>query len=157
MRKMNSTFYHELADVRSQYGETEYHRDQIIPAVIGLLRKHAVKDADLMRDAANAILDNAEKAEDSDKQDGLFPYDAQIALGERRRIKRGRLNSEQLWRRKRVIDHNKRAQDRAWGDETGWIETAMEALHGHDLATVVQDVLPEPIPKGGEHGLHTGA
>jgi len=36
----------------------------------------------------------------------LFPYSAQIALGGRNRIKRGKANFEQLWRRKRVIDKN---------------------------------------------------
>lgn len=150
------TFYKEIADIRSAYGNTEYDRDQILPAVIGLLRKHEVRDADLMRDAANAILDNAEKAED-EATPGLFPYDAQVALGERRRIKRGRLNNEQLWRRKRVIDHNKKSQDRAWGNETDWLETAMDALKGHDASTTVQDVLPSPIMAAKSDAQHTRA
>lgn len=156
MRRMNMTFYKEIADIRSAYGNTEYDRDQILPAVIGLLRRHEVRDADLMRDAANAILDNAEKAED-EATPGLFPYDAQVALGERRRIKRGRLNNEQLWRRKRVIDHNKKSQDRAWGNETDWLETAMDALKGYDASTVVQDVLPSPIMAGKSDAQHTRA
>lgn len=145
MKRMSMAFYKDIDDLRSAYGETEYDRNQILPAVVGLLRKHAVNDADLMRDAANSILDNLEKAEDAGSQGGLFPYEAQVALGERHRIKRGRLNAEQLWRRKRIIDHNKRSQDMAWGKESGWIEDAMDALKGHDPSTTVRDVIPEIV------------
>lgn len=141
--RMNQAFYKAIDELRSKYGETEYDRDQIIPAVMGLLREHQVDDADLMRDAANAILDKIEKQEDASKQSDFFPYDKQVALGERHRIRRGRLNTEQLYRRKRVIDVNKMGQDRAWANETDWLGNALDALRGHDLSTTVQDVLPE--------------
>lgn len=146
MKRMRPAFYKAVADLRAAFGDTEYDRDQLLPGVIGLLREHGVHDADLMKDASNAILDNIEKHEDAASQGNLFPYEAQVALGERHRIKRGKLNTEQLWRRKRIIDHNKRSQDKAWGNESTWIEDAMDALQGHDPATTVSDVLPEVVP-----------
>jgi hypothetical protein len=162
MRKLDSTFYRELDELRSHLGNTEYNRDQSLPAVIGLMRKYEVRDSDLMRDAANGILDNIEKAEDKaaqvDAKSGqlnLFPYATQIALGGRNRIKRGWANFEQLWRRKRVIDKNKRDQDRAWGAESSWLDDKMELLKGHDSATTVRDVAPEPVPSstGAKSGI----
>jgi hypothetical protein len=95
MRKMPNAFYADLATVRDQFGRSEYDRDQILPAVMGLLRKHQVQDGDLLRDAANGILDNAEKADDK-AGEVMFDFGAHVALGERKRIRRGRMNPEQV-------------------------------------------------------------
>jgi hypothetical protein len=139
MRRLPTKFYAELHQVRSQFGECEYDRDQTLPSVMDLLRKSSVNEGDLLRDAANAILDNAEKADDS--ATGLFDFGVDVALGERRRIRRGRMNVEQCRRRKRLIDHNKVAQDQAWAKETDWLNTAMDHLDQRPLTTVVEDVM----------------
>jgi hypothetical protein len=144
MRRLATAFYADLKHLRDQYGEHEYHRDQILPSVIALLDKH-MGDAGnaLKNDAANAILDNAEASEDSTDQADFFNYEAQTALGNKMRIKRKRMNREQLARRKRIIDHNKIAQDRSWAAESTWINQGLDALEGHSLDTVREDVIDE--------------
>lgn len=141
MRRMTSRFYAELAEARAKFGLTEYNRNQILPAVMSLLVKHNVNESELLRDAANAMLDNAEKADDA--QPGIFDFGVDVALGERNRIRRGRMNIEQVRRRKRLIDHNKVSQDVAWAQETGWLNTAADRLEGQTLSTVVEDVMQQ--------------
>lgn len=146
MRKLPSGFYADLEKLRSDKGEREYRRDEILPSVIALFHEHYKGDPGeaLLRDWANSVLDAAEAAEDK-AQDDLFPHQAQIALGGpgRPRIKRGRINLDQALRRKRVIDKNKIAQDRAWANETHWLDDTLDALRGHAPDIVREDVLNE--------------
>lgn len=140
--RMPNAFYADLRAVRNQYGRTEYDREQILPAVIGLLHKHKIKDGDVLRHAAIEVLDNVEKADDQGDLNGeLFNLESHIALGERKRIRRGSMNTEQIRRRKRVIDHNKVSQDAAWAKETRWLNQVSDLLEGRSLSTVVEDVL----------------
>jgi hypothetical protein len=147
MRKLPSGFYADLALLRARKGKQEYKRDDILPDVIGLFHQHYTNgnpaDA-LLRDWANSILDSAEAFEDK-AEDGLFPHQAQIALGGpgRPRINRGRINLVQALRRKRVIDKNKIAQDRAWANETHWLDDTLDALRDHAPTVVREDVLNE--------------
>jgi|SRR5882672_174692 len=156
MRRLNRQFYAELEDVRDQFGRTEYERGQILPAVIGLLRSHLDDENELWRDAATGILDSVEKAEDAidPRQEELFNLHAHIALGDGRRIKRGRMNTEQCRRRKRVIDNNKVAQDQSWARETGWLNTQIDKLEGRPLETVIEDVMPPASVKTGTSAAH---
>lgn len=140
MKRLSNKFYKELSDVRSRFGETEYSRDQIVPAVVGLLRKHEVQDGELLRDAANSILDRVERENDDRAEKGLFDDDEHVKLGDANRIKRKRMNMEQMRRRKRVIDHNKKYQDRAWAAETDWIDSGMTMLEGFPPETTLEDV-----------------
>lgn len=146
MRKTNA-FYKDLHAVRSKWGEKEYARSDILPDVVQLFVKHKVDHDSLLWDAANETLNSVEKGEDKndDLGPGLFPYDAHVALGEGCRIKRGRMNVDQLTRRKRVIDDNKAKQDIAWQRETRWLNDRQDALDGHARDTVVEDVLPEGV------------
>jgi hypothetical protein len=144
MKRLPSEFYREIDALRSAMGESEYNRDQILPAVIGLIEKHRTDTkTHLLRDAANAILDNIEAAEDKQRQPGLFAYDAQVALGDRQRIKRGRMDRDQHLRRKRVIDQNKIAQDQAWAEETNWINRGIDALEKLPTGTVREAAISE--------------
>jgi hypothetical protein len=135
-----------LALLRDKKGEQEYRRDEILPDVIALFHRHYTEDpaAALLRDWANSVLDTAEAVEDK-AHDDLFLHQAQIALGGpgRPRIKRGRINLDQAFRRKRVIDKNKIAQDRAWANETHWLDDTLDALRGHAPDVVREDVLNE--------------
>jgi hypothetical protein len=147
MRKLPSGFYADLALLRNKKGEQEYRRDEILPDVVALFHKHYTREdpaAALLRDWANSVLDTAEAVEDK-AQDDLFPHQAQVALGGpgRPRIKRGRINLDQAFRRKRVIDTNKIAQDRSWANETHWLGNTIDALRGHAPNVVREDVLHE--------------
>lgn len=148
MRKLPSGFYADLQLLRDTKGEHEYRRDEILEDVIALFHRHYSNGdpaAALLRDWANAVLDTAEAIEDKKAQDDLFPHQAQIALGGpgRPRIKRGRVNLDQAFRRKRVIDKNKIAQDRGWANETHWLSDTIDALRGHSPDVVREDVLHE--------------
>jgi hypothetical protein len=146
--KLPSEFYKDVADLRSGYGLKEYHRDEIRPAVEVLIDKH-LKDA--KRDAAaimkshlaDSILDGMERQDDQAANGELFPHDAHVALGDKKRIRRGRMTVEHMERRKRVIDQNKIAQDRAWANETAWLMRGLKALDGHSPNTVLEEVIDE--------------
>jgi len=142
MRKLHSDFYKKLSDLRSLYGESEYSRNDILPAVMALISEFLKDGKELLRDAAIAILDSAEKTEDQSKE-GLFPYDGQVALGGTRRIKRGAMNKEQHRRRKLVIDSNLSAVHHAWSSETQWLNIGQEALKDLPDDTRRSDVLDE--------------
>jgi hypothetical protein len=142
MKKLPNAFYKDLHDLRAKHGLQEYDRDVLLPATEELLRKYEVNAASLLRDAANAQLDNAEKADDR-AAEGLFPLDGQVALGERRRINRGRMGLGQLYRRKVVIDTNLSGQHHSWNNETRWINMMIAALADKALDVVVEDVAPE--------------
>ena len=109
---------------------------------MALIRKYLDDGKALLKDAANSILDSAEKADDH-SVGGMFPHFAHVALGERRRIKRGAMNLGQVNRRKRVIDHNKASQDTAWISETKWLNDSADALEGMPPETKVSDVLQD--------------
>lgn len=153
MRRLRNAFYADLAGLRDTFGEQEYKRDDIIPAVVALIREHNKNDPTdlLLRDWANAVLDSAESKEDRRLQEeaigqvSLFPHDAHIALGGvgRPRIKRGRINLDQAIRRKRVVDENHAAQNRGWDNETKWLNETIEALRGHSAHVTRGDVLKE--------------
>jgi hypothetical protein len=138
MKRMKSAFYRDVDGLRAEFGKTEYHRDQLLPQVMVLLTKHGVERDDLLREAANGILDHVEKAEDG-ATPGLFDFDTQIALGEKKRIRRGYMNGEQIMRRKRIIDGNKMAQDEAWRDETLWLNEWGDKLVGFPGDTRIID------------------
>jgi hypothetical protein len=142
MMRLPSKFYKELQELRSKYGHQEYDRDELLPAAMALLIKYDVDQEALLRDEANMLLDRAEKAEDK-AGEGLFPYDAQTALGEKRRINRGRMALGQLYRRKIVIDTNLAGQQLSWGNETHWLNERIIALSDHPPGAVVEDVVPE--------------
>jgi hypothetical protein len=154
MKRMKTEFYRDVQAVRDEYGQTEYTRKDIVPNVVALLKKHSAQEDAAWVDVANGILDHIETAEDKRKQSDLFSYGAHVALGGTRRIKRGRMNDEQLRRRKRVIDQNKRNQDDAWASESDWIWDRQSLLQGRPPETVVEDIMtedgrpvvPEPEP-----------
>src|SRR5262245_20491745 len=103
MRRLTNDFYRKVHALRDAIGDTEYDRDEklLIP-VMNLLRDVG-RDNEMLRDAANDILNNIEKSEDESIQGSLFNYDAHIALGKKHRIKRGSMNIEQHYRRLRLI------------------------------------------------------
>jgi hypothetical protein len=143
MRRLPSDFYRRLDEIREVFGENEYSRDDIRPTVIELIRECVPPgDNDLYKDAADEKLDAAEKSDDN-ASTGFFPYLAHVALGEKKRIRRGRMNREQMMRRKRMLDEIKRAQDIGWANETNWLNTGIDALEGYPSTTVREDVLRE--------------
>jgi hypothetical protein len=156
MRRMRSAFYRDVDAVRSGVGTTEYHRDTILPTVMELLVTHGVHQDELLREAANAILDHIEKSED-EQSPGLFDYDSQIALGDKRRIRRGYMNSEQIMRRKRIIDNNKMAQDVAWRQETVWLNEKTDRLVGFPSDTRIIDVDAAEAAAAAAGAAHAGA
>jgi hypothetical protein len=144
MRKLPNEFYRRLKTLRDEYGQREYDRDDLRDEVVELLKVFVPPaDNELYKDAADEKLNSAEKAEDNPEQPGLFPYDAHVALGEKKRIKRSRMNFEQHLRRKRVIDANKAAQDLGWAIETGWLNAGVDALQGFPSTVVREDMLNE--------------
>jgi hypothetical protein len=145
MRKLPHDFYTKLAKIRDQFGRAEYNRDQILPAVMGLILEYVEDKNEFLRDAANAILNSQEAQEDKEltKGSGLFPYLAQVALGDKQRIQRGRMTLDQHYRFKRVIDRNKEAQDTAWASQNRWINAGVDVLKDQPPSTVREVVLNE--------------
>jgi hypothetical protein len=143
MKRLSADFYAKVHTLRDAVGEAEYDRDEkLLLPVVALLRAEK-RDELMLRDAANQILDNMEKAEDEALQGTLFPYSAHIALGDKRRIKRGAMNLEQHYRRKRLIDANHAAQTHGWDRETRWLNEGIDALEDRPRATKRSDVLTE--------------
>lgn len=140
--KKTLEFKRDLAALRSRFGEKEYGHQEILPAVEALLVQHGI---DTLRDAAMQVLNEAERIEDQQQLDqpDMFNYEAHVALGEGRRVKRGCMIFDHLRRRGRVIDKNKAAQDRAWAKEKAWIDEREIALHGYAPTTKVKDVIAE--------------
>ena len=101
MKRLKSTFYKELRELRDNLGNTEYDRSDIRGPAVVLLKQFITDPNALWDDAADKILDGIEKAEDTtEDHPDLFPYLAHVALGEGKRIRRGRMNLDQMRRRK---------------------------------------------------------
>lgn len=150
MRRMPTAFYRDVHALRAKYGDTEYSRKSLVAPIADLIEMHREDcGRELLLDQAEKILDSIEKAEDQ-SSGGLFPYEGHVALGETQRIKRGKMNISQHYRRKRVIDSNKVAQDRAWAEETAWINDGIDALTSMPINTKRCDVLNEVSDPVGE-------
>lgn len=149
MRRRSRKFYSELQDLRDKYGEQVYSRDDILPAAMGLLRKHLKEEDELLKDAAIAILDSADKSDDR-ASEGLFPHSAHVHLGGKRRIKRGAMTFDTTMERKRVVDANKMAQDLAWSRETTWLNQIISELKDRPAGTRVRDLGSEPSSEAAE-------
>ena len=143
MRRRAASFYRELHDHRQQFGQIEYDVEELIRSAVPILKRYLAEEDELVIDALRAINDSIEARENDPLQGDLFAHEAHTALGERRRIKRGRMNSDQVFRRKLIIDANKTAQDRAWAVETKWLNATMETLRSYPPSTVREDVLNE--------------
>jgi hypothetical protein len=143
MKRQQAEFYRKMHDLREEWGLREYSRKDLLPEVVRLLKEHAASEDDAWNDVAKGILDHVEAAEDKRAGSDLFSYDAHVALGSTKRIRRGRMNLDQLMRRKRVIDNNKRSQDIAWADETNWIWDRHTKLEGRSSDTLVEDIMTE--------------
>lgn len=152
MKRRKYKFYKDLHEIRDRFGEKEYDRDDILPDAVALLKQDLEEGGDqelLYIDAMNSILDSMDKADDK-AATGFFPYLTHVALGDHKRIKRGKMIETQLRRRKRLIDDNQIAQNVAWAQETEWINAGLEALEGEPPETTVEDVLPEELPDAAE-------
>ncbi len=149
MKRLKHRFYQDLHAIRDKYGEVEYDRDEILPAAMALLRSELDDDQALLRDAANAILDSFDKSDDTATK-GIFPYLTHVALGEKKRIKRGAMEDGHLDRRKDLIDRNHESQNVAWAQETTWLRVAREALKDAPADTKIRDVIPDPNEEEGE-------
>ncbi len=145
MKKLSTSFYKKFHEIRDQYGNVEYGHEDMLPAVISLMRSDGVDEDAVLRDAAKAVLDSADRADDRAHQ-GFLSFNAHIALGERRRIKRGSMNDAQVNRRKRLIDENAINQQKAWQVETHFLNSCIDALDGMPPETTVSDVLSEESP-----------
>lgn len=137
MKRMRNPFYAELKSLRARKGELEYDRDDIRPNVVALLKKYKVKGDDLFDDEADKILDSAEKSDDK-AAEGLFPDDAHVPLGEKKRVRRDCMALDHILRRKRVLDHAKISHDKAWAAETNWLDEHMDLLAGRPADTTVR-------------------
>jgi hypothetical protein len=142
MKKMPNEFHKALRDLRDSYGKSEYKREELVPHVAELVKQYTHDGYYLLCEAARAFIERAEKAEDR-ADEGMFPYDAHIALGEGKRIRRSSMTFSHHFQRKAVIDNNKIATDRAWAEETGWLNPGIEALKDEPLGTKRSDVLDE--------------
>lgn len=144
--KHTHAFHTDLAKLRSQYGDSEYSRQDILPAVAGLLKKHGATHDALLHEAASAVLDAVEKSEDKadESTPTLFPDDAHAALGDGKRIKRCKMTMGHCLRRKGIIDANKAAQDKAWALETSWLNERITALSERPPTTTVGDIFVQP-------------
>lgn len=143
-------FWQEFAEVRSSYGETEYDRDDLRVEVEKLIIKYH-GDALARRRFADALMNDVEQKEDKEFQPGLFPYDAHVALGEKRRVKRAVMTVDQHERFKRIIDKNMDNQHRAWASNNGWIIRGVDALRGHPEGTRRCDILNEDGTSAKKH------
>jgi hypothetical protein len=143
MRKLSNDFYRELHKLRDLYGETEYSQNDILPAAMSLVEGYLTDGSrELLRDVTKEILDKADKSDDR-SVDGLFDYDGHIALGDKRRIKRGAMNGDQHRRRQKLINANYGSQHAAWFKETKWIDAGLDVLQEYPATTKRRDVLPE--------------
>jgi hypothetical protein len=143
MRRRVAGFYREFHEYRQAFGATEYDVEDLIKGAVSILRRYLDEEDELLIDALRTINDGIEARENDPLQGDLFAHEAHAALGERRRIKRGRMTSDQALRRKFVIDRNKADQDKAWAVETGWLNDTIVALRGYSPSTVREDVLDE--------------
>lgn len=130
MRRLATDFYADIKALRDRYGETEYSRNDLLPATVVLIKKYLKDDDELVRDAAIEILDRFDKR-DEEAAGGLFPEDGHVKLGGTQRIKRSAMTLAHLLRRKAVIDNNRMAQDQAWATETNWVNPEIEAMQGY--------------------------
>ena len=144
MRRLPSGFYRDLQALRDTFGRTEYDVEDLIKAALPVLDKH-LKDGEdaLRRDLLRGIIERAEATENDPLQGDFFAHNAHCPLGERRRIKRGRMNLDQVRRRKRVIDTNHERQVHGWVIETRWCNVTEDALRPYPPETVREDVLTE--------------
>jgi hypothetical protein len=145
MKRLPNAFYDEFHAHRDQFGAAEYDVDDMLGAAVAMFKKHAGDDAgdQLILDALRGINDGIEEREASDgRQLDFFSHDGHVALGEKRRIRRGRMTFDHLLRRKLVIDRNQMAQNQAWAVETSWLNDRMEAVRGR-AGVAIEDVLNE--------------
>lgn len=145
MKRLATGFYKEFHKHRDAFGQTEYDVEKLIESAIPLLEKHLGTDAgrQLEIDLLRAINEGIEARENDSRQGNLFSYDAHMPLGDRRRVKRGRANFDQLFRRKLIVDRNQEVQASAWAVETHWLNDRMAALREQPLTAVVEDLLNE--------------
>ena len=150
MKRRKAAFYKEVHEVRDKYGEKQYDRDELVPDVVFLVKKHVKIDGDedeLWRAAAITVLDNLDKS-DAIAADGLFSLTAHVALGERLRIRRGAMTFRHLLMREIVIDTNKARQDEAWAVEKKWSLDKRTGLGTLSPEATVEDIVkptPEPV------------
>lgn len=143
MRRRPTAFYKEFHEHRQSFGQSEYDVEDMIGGAVPILRKYLTDDDELERDILRAINDGIEENENNPLQGELFSHDAHTALGERRRIKRGRMTSDQALRRKLIVDDNQIRQTAAWATETKWLNTTIAALRSFPADTVREEVLNE--------------
>jgi len=143
--KFPREMYDEFHHYRDRFGKKEYDRDDLLPGVMDIISRHCPDEEGWKRELAIKLIDDAEKSEKKrhTNQGDLFSYESHVALGDKMRIKRGYMNLQQHWRRKFVIDQNKKAQDGAWSDETGWLNDGIQALFPHDQKKKRIEVLAE--------------
>jgi hypothetical protein len=145
MKRLSTRFYKEFNEHRQSYGHAEYDVEDLITAAIPILKKYLGDDAEtlLQIDLLTAINERIEARENDPLQGELFAHNAHTALGERRRIKRGRMTADHVLRRKLIIDRNHKVQNNAWAVETDWLNDTIAALRGAPATTVREDVLNE--------------
>jgi len=143
--RLPTAFYREFHAHRDDYGKIEYDVEDLIEKAIPILEKHLGDDAGraLELELLKSINDNIEARENDPRQGEIFGHDGHVPLGKRRRIKRGRMTSDQCFRRKLIIDENHKHQNSAWAVETSWLNETMAALRGLPLETKREDVLNE--------------
>lgn len=140
--RRGSSFWREAHELRDRFGEIEYETTDLLPGMMALLRRHLKDDDELLRSEALHIIDRLDR-QDAGAHDGFFPYDAHVALGEKKRIRRGAMTLDHLFRRKRVVDDNYSAQGEAWRKESDHLYKGMSALRDKPSDMKLENVLAE--------------
>lgn len=141
----------KVRDIRNRYAEKgEFTRDQIMPEVEKVVLEELSK-VNINGYFARQLIHEEERRETSNKKtpEGFFPHERIVSIGDGVSCKVGKFNSDRILRRKRVIDANQIAQQRAWSEETTFLDENYEALKGHSKKTVIEDIMNEDgTPKG---------
>lgn len=124
--------------IRDGYGDREYSREDILSAVVEVIRSNPL-DVDQMYVArAHSLLDNFDSSDDrhSENQGEMFPSDAHVALGDNKRIRRERMTADHVMRRKSLIDKQFTAHQDAWKDETAHLNGILPELVANPGMTI---------------------
>jgi hypothetical protein len=144
----------KIRNIRNKWANKgEFTNEQILPEM-EIAVADELSHVNVNNYFAKQLNQEEERREAAEKKtpDGFFSYDRIIPLGDGASCRVGKLNTDRILRRKRVIDRNQISQQKAWSEETEDLDEKYEALKGYPKKTVIEDILNEDgSPKEAKH------
>lgn len=142
-RSFSAAFWAKAHAIFDAFGDEQYDKLDMVAPMENLLRDEVKLDtlySELAVDVVDRLFDGQKS---SHGQPELFSYDEHVALGENQRIKRGRMNLDQMDRWKDIQDDNKIQVDKAWAASTEWYMARKKLMRERGPDTLVEDVMTE--------------